>query len=1263
MKGLARVVLLTFVLFIGVLFSATTVFADGETATITYVVSEEALDGLEAMDPPAPFTGDTGFVVHHIPTLSSSVYTFLGWYYYVGEEQVKLQKYDVIANDLTVYGKWRLTPRVVSYDLDGGTNDPTNPYIVYANQTYPLADPEKAGYAFQGWLLDGNPVTELVGITSSIDLVATWQIITSNLTVNNDNGDDPYVLSVTYGDSYSLIEPSKTGYVFDGWKDLLGNSFPATGTIALEADDTVTAQWLPATDTAYSIVTHTENILDDEYQTSTEDLTGTTGETVTLVPEAQSGFVLNTDLSVLEGVIAADGSLVLHIYYDRLEYTVTFLDEDAETLKTEVVKYMGDATPPVYEVPGYTTSWTTAEFQDVTADVSTQVTLTANTYTVTFTSETSETFDPQTATYNQPLGTLPTPTPPAYKVFNGWKTAGGTYYTAASIYNVVGDLALIAEFIEETDVTYTVKYAFENTEGVFVVNDTLTTTGTGTAGDTATATALDPLDVPAGFELVTPLPSGIITTAGDGLILTVQYQRITLTVTFAHYEEDVLTSTDVDVKYGLTVVAPTLDVRTGYTFASWDASLENITSAQTITAEYDLVTYTITYVLYDDLSNDPATFESPVVTYTIESGAALVEPSRLTFAFEGWYDNAGLTGDPLTAIAVGAHGDLTLHAAWSVITYTVTFDNSDVVTEEVFEVVVEASQTVDEADFPVITVPAGKTLYYWVDGDENEFTSETIVESDLTVYPFFISVYDITFYDYDTTTVIASDTYIIGESVVVPDLPSENGYSYAWDQTPPVVATADMDITAIRTLITYTITYETLGEATNGNPSTYTVEDATITLSDPGTREGFAFDRWADAEFGGNEVTEITTGSYGDVTVYAQWISLGFEVENKGFETGDLYGWNVYNIWKNETGMQAWEDARVISDTYFGSNPYDRDGSYNLGIVWSAENGNGSWDASSERMGHLRSSDFELGGSGWISFKLGGGRDESFAYVSVRRADTNKEVARFGNRHYNDTGVASTQYGSTITNAEAFMFQYYFDLLAVDGVSLGDEFYFVITDASSFSWTILSADSFETYYTNVPTPSADELADNIVPTIDGIATATNQIVSGNPFVSGLTGWTNVTGNFRFDGDGARSDQGGDGATGVLRSSAFSIDGDNKYLRFEWAGGLKYDKQIFISIKEVGTNIEVIRIVRRDSLSGKEDNNFDNHMADLSGLDTTKLYYIEIADDRDGGWGVSHVKSVRLINQAEWDGVVVPHPGDEAAYISGLVTDYTYVPEV
>ncbi|MDD3938884.1 MAG: LPXTG cell wall anchor domain-containing protein [Bacilli bacterium] len=376
------------------------------------------------------------------------------------------------------------------------------------------------------------------------------------------------------------------------------------------------------------------------------------------------------------------------------------------------------------------------------------------------------------------------------------------------------------------------------------------------------------------------------------------------------------------------------------------------------------------------------------------------------------------------------------------------------------------------------------------------------------------------------------------------------------------------------------------------------------------------------------------------------------QVVNGGFETGTLEGWTFYHIWKDEPGMAAFHSSLVHDKTYFGTNPYNKDGTYQLGITSDANQYSGTiqWEQATERMGYLKSSDFILDGSGWISFKLGGGKYPEFTYVSVHKSSDNEEIARFGNRWYNNTVRATTVYGSSIGNAEAFLFPYYFDLSTL--VDLGTSLYIKLADTSAYDWSILSADSFNTYYPveSEPTPGADDMAVNILPSIQGIETATNSIVNGY-FDSNSDGWTiSGTGWGRKDNAMKSNFASGDGGMGVVRSSAFTVS-TNKYVRFDWAGGLKNDKRIFVSVKEVSTNYEVLRFVRRDNLSTKENESYDNHMLNLSSLSTSKLYYLEFADNISGGWGISYIDSVRIVAKSEWDEVTAD---DRAVLVSGSV---------
>jgi acid phosphatase type 7 len=363
-------------------------------------------------------------------------------------------------------------------------------------------------------------------------------------------------------------------------------------------------------------------------------------------------------------------------------------------------------------------------------------------------------------------------------------------------------------------------------------------------------------------------------------------------------------------------------------------------------------------------------------------------------------------------------------------------------------------------------------------------------------------------------------------------------------------------------------------------------------------------------------------------TIYDESI---YQVANGGFETGDLTGWTPYQLWKDESALAAFRTERVVMTKLYGSagnNPYDSKGDYLFG-VYTTPYDNTNKDLNQERMGMLRSSDFILSGSGFISFQLGGGKNTSTAYLSVRDAESDHEIARYGNRHFGTTessiAIATAQYGSSIANAEAFLFQYYADLSAHVGKTL----YLVLVDAASHEWNVLAADNIRTYHPVIPVVPTNQNAVSIMPNIALVGSAPNEITNGT-LTANFTSWENPNGVFQNGNGGTISSVGGDGAVGALRSPAFSLDGPKKYLYFDMAGAIQRDKQIFVLVKEVGTNNEVLRLVRRaDQSSTGDSGDFKTHWFDLSELPTDKEYYLEAVDNRNGGWGVIILRNVSL----------------------------------
>ena len=115
------------------------------------------------------------------------------------------------------------------------------------------------------------------------------------------------------------------------------------------------------------------------------------------------------------------------------------------------------------------------------------------------------------------------------------------------------------------------------------------------------------------------------------------------------------------------------------------------------------------------------------------------------------------------------------------------------------------------------------------------------------------------------------------------------------------------------------------------------------------------------------------TRTYGDITESDKTLTINVrevdstihEVENGGFETGDLSGWEVIHeeVWnKDENGDPK---GVVSAETYWGEKlPYNQEGKYHVDGWAVTDDEQAAWG--------IRSSVFTLAGSGYISVRMGG---------------------------------------------------------------------------------------------------------------------------------------------------------------------------------------------------------------------------------------------------------------------------------------------------
>ena len=307
----------------------------------------------------------------------------------------------------------------------------------------------------------------------------------------------------------------------------------------------------------------------------------------------------------------------------------------------------------------------------------------------------------------------------------------------------------------------------------------------------------------------------------------------------------------------------------------------------------DAVDFTITYNL-DGGTNDA---NNPA-NYTIETDPIiLADASKDGYTFEGWYsDSAFTTGNEVTEIATGSTEPKEFFAKFSdAITYDITY-TLDGGTNDANN---PADYTVETATITLAEASKdGYTFGGWY--SEAAFTNQvteiaTGSTKDVVLYAKFDAItYDIT-YTLDGGTNDANNPadYTVESATITLADASKDGYTFeSWYSD--AAFTADNEVTEITTgstepkeffakfsdAITYDITY-TLDGGTNAanNPADYTVESATITLADA-SKVGYTFEGWySDATFtADNEVTEIATGSTGDVILYAKFDAITYDI-------------------------------------------------------------------------------------------------------------------------------------------------------------------------------------------------------------------------------------------------------------------------------------------------------------------------------------------------------------------------------------------------
>ena len=526
--------------------------------------------------------------------------------------------------------------------------------------------------------------------------------------------------------------------------------------------------------------------------------------------------------------VTADATYTARYTSSTNSYTITWVDGNGATLKTDTVaygatpEYKGD-TPTKQATAQYTYTFNNTwspEIVPVVGDATytAQFSSTTNKYIVTWVDGDGKTLKTDTVAYGETPeynGTTPTKTATAeftYTFNNTWNP---------TVVAVTGNATYTAQFSSTTN-NYTVTFVDE--DGTVLKAATEYPYGTAANDIVKPADPTKTADAQYTYTFAGWTPEIAEVTANATYTATYRSSTNSYTITWVDGDGNTLTTDTVvygeTPEYNGTTPTKTATAEFTYTFnQTWSPAIVPVTADATYTAQFDATTneYKVTWV---DGNGD--TLKTDTVAYG---------------------ETPAYTGDTPTKQATAQY-TYTFNQTWSPAIVPVTED---------------ATYT---AQFDATTNEYKVT---WVDGNGDTLKTDTVAYGQTPSY------------SGTTPTKTSANGYT---------------YTFNNTWNPTVVAvtgnatyTAQFDSAAI----TYNITYNGIDGATvsPANPTTYTVDQTPISLSNP-TKTGYTFTGWTGTDLtAATKDVVIAQGSTGDRTYTANWEIKKYKVTYKYVTTGE----------------------------------------------------------------------------------------------------------------------------------------------------------------------------------------------------------------------------------------------------------------------------------------------------------------------------------------------------------------------------------------
>lgn len=218
--------------------------------TEEYTVTFNAYGGFPTPDEQHVKSGEKA-VLPAEPTLKG--HTFAFWY--LGDDEQNATAYDFntpVTENITLTAKWNINKYTVTFNSYGGTPVPPAQEVEYGlTATEPATAPTKTGYTFDGWYLGDEKYDFSDAVEQNITLYANWEkniyMVTYTDGVDGEEVFADQTYRVPFEDTTPAFKgnPTRDGYVFDGWKPAFSDT--VTGNV------TYVAQWTARTDLSYTV--------------------------------------------------------------------------------------------------------------------------------------------------------------------------------------------------------------------------------------------------------------------------------------------------------------------------------------------------------------------------------------------------------------------------------------------------------------------------------------------------------------------------------------------------------------------------------------------------------------------------------------------------------------------------------------------------------------------------------------------------------------------------------------------------------------------------------------------------------------------------------------------------------------------------------------------------------------------------------------------------------------------------------------------------